>query len=316
MGGNYCFLHGKAPFYYDWNKEKISLNEVIEVIDLYKEDLKIKMYNFEITGVGLITGSITGYISIDFDGSSTTHLFTEIFGVDVLDEVNKSISWTSGREGRKQVLFRVPEKYRYLDQWIKIINSKLKGEQIEFRYNNMQSVMPPSVSFNGVSSNYSWINDPMEHSILDLPISISDYIFRKRIIPKPITPNKIVAEKINENMYIDLMEMISQKERVLSYEDWRNLTWQSISLLGPTDGINLMHELYPEWKVGEYKILSDKYSSTRAAGPGALISMAKRFDQSEAQDILKKYQFPKDRKNEVSDRLNWRFRKIIDNIGK
>jgi hypothetical protein len=315
-GGYYCFLERKSPFYRKWNKEFNSLEITIDVIDLYEDDLKYRAYNFEITGIGLVTGSVTGYLAIDFDGTSTIPLFIEIFGAYIMDDVNKSVSWTSGREGRKQVLFRIPEKYRYINQHIKKINSNAEGEQIEFRYNDMQSVMPPSLSFNSVSRNYFWINNPVDHPILDLPTIILDHIFRKPEVSRSITTSKGLPKHINRNLYIDLIEMISQKELILNYEDWRNLTWQSISLLGNIEGVNLMHELYPEWVPGEYQILSNYFDPSRAAGPGSLISMSKRINQSEAQDILKKYQFPKDRKNEVSDRLNWRFRKIIDNIGK
>lgn len=81
--------------------------------------------------------------------------------------------------------------------------------------------------------------------------------------------------------------MISRENPIIGYFDWRNLTWQSISLFGYDKGILLMHEIYPEWQKGEYQFLLNSYDPARATTPGALVSLARKFNPDRTNKIIK-----------------------------
>ncbi|MCF3609694.1 DUF3987 domain-containing protein [Planktothrix agardhii 1033] len=156
-------------------------------------------YHIDFTGFGLITGELSGYIlAIDCDGP-TAHELAEHFG-----GLLKTVAWTSGKEGRAQYLYLVPPEYREaLKNFTrKVLETGTKGEQLELRYNSMQSVLPPSV--HPETGGYIWINSTEDTPIAECPIWVIEQILNNENKPSP-KPDQL---PINFNQFNQIIEPI------------------------------------------------------------------------------------------------------------
>ena len=182
-------LREKRPYRENWQNEKPMSRESIKdaiANGEKKTSKKGKKYTAYTSGIGLRTGDISdGLIAIDFDGLSSHELLKKIPNYS---ELPKTVSWTSGKAGREQRLFRVPEQYR--EQLKDIHFNRLainqheefkcpKGEQLEFRYNSCQSVLPPSYHPD-TKGFYQWIDSPQDTLITELPQFLIDFIIESQ----------------------------------------------------------------------------------------------------------------------------------------
>jgi Protein of unknown function (DUF3987)/Bifunctional DNA primase/polymerase, N-terminal len=164
----------KAPYIADWANTDVDL----EFINAEIEERKA-------TGYGLRLGCPSGYVvAIDFDGQSAIEMGLEKFG-----ELPNTVTWTSGRPGRLQGLFSVPERHRDLvkNKTVKtgVIGDDGKAEQLEFRYTGNQSVLPPSP--HPITDGYHWINSPIDTPVAELPQVVIDYwlsLLAPKVTPK------------------------------------------------------------------------------------------------------------------------------------
>jgi hypothetical protein len=117
----------------------------------------------EIGGYGLITGyphkrdGKTYYLmALDKDGASAGSKILELSGGQPLPH---TVAFSSGRSGRCQYLFLVPEQYAKAIQTRKfrtgVTGDDGKGEQLELRWKGLQSVLPPSL--HPTSGNYFYL---------------------------------------------------------------------------------------------------------------------------------------------------------------
>jgi hypothetical protein len=145
-------VKGKAPYQKGWNSKQYDRLEILTELESGKA-----------TGVGLKLGN--GLLAIDIDGESAAKLLGRLAGENSLADFSATTAWTSGRQGRKQCLFSVPEK-----DWCRIKYRRIltgvsgddgKEECLEFRWTGQQSVLPPSIH-PGTGKPYIWINNPLE----------------------------------------------------------------------------------------------------------------------------------------------------------
>lgn len=154
-------LKDKKPYRNNWQKEAPISRDIIS------SDLK----HNKATGYGLRTGEISdGIVAVDIDGTSVNPLLERISKGDLPD----TISFTSGKKGRSQMLFKVPDNLR--SQVSNFTRKSIKefegyccdeGEQLEIRYNKCQSVLPPSKHPD--TDVYIWINSPQDTEIAETP---------------------------------------------------------------------------------------------------------------------------------------------------
>ncbi len=168
----------KAPYIADWantDVDRVFINAEIEEAG-------------KATGYGLRLGQSSGYVvAIDFDGQSAIEMGLEKFG-----ELPNTVTWTSGRPGRHQGLFSVPEQYRdrLKNKTVKtgVIGDDRKAEQLEFRYTGNQSVLPPSP--HPTTDGYHWINNPIDTPVAELPQVVIDY-WLSLLAPKVTSKSKV-----------------------------------------------------------------------------------------------------------------------------
>ena len=159
LGGN------KQPLGDRWQNRPFTANELIEAIASGGVSVPLggRSKKIQLQGYGLLSGrpiTVEGntyrIIAVDQDGPSAIDKIAELSEGNPLP---KTVTFASGREGRCQYLFLVSEREQNSLKTKKIktgaIGDDGKGEQLEFRWINLQSVLPPSV--HPTTGSYHWI---------------------------------------------------------------------------------------------------------------------------------------------------------------
>lgn len=115
------------------------------------------------TGIGLLLGH-SGLVAIDHDGPSASSVL-EAVGLELPD----TVKWTSGKTGRYQALYRIPESYQKKLSKTRHESTGIQGEdgkfeQLELRANGSMSVIPPSIHPD-TGKPYQWINHPSDCAV-------------------------------------------------------------------------------------------------------------------------------------------------------
>ena len=149
----------KEAYLKKWNEKPLSIHEVLR--------------ERSATGFGVLLGKATKTACLDVDRENLSldqikENFKNYFGKS-LDELPKSISWTSGKTGRYQIAFEIPENY-----WDLLSSHKNPPElpEMELRWrdkggNHLQSVLPPSK--HPETGSYCWINSPSTTGLAEAP---------------------------------------------------------------------------------------------------------------------------------------------------
>ncbi|KOP23472.1 hypothetical protein AMR41_26190 [Hapalosiphon sp. MRB220] len=145
-------------------------------------------------GYGIRTGEVSGGIlAIDVDGTAAEALLQEKSQGDLPD----TVIFTSGKPGRRQLLYFIPEQYWPVVKTIKlktgVIGDDGKEQQLEFRWNGCQSVLPPSA--HPETGNYFWVRSPQDVEVAECPTWVIELMLNHNQpastpapIPKPQTP--------------------------------------------------------------------------------------------------------------------------------
>jgi hypothetical protein len=252
---------GKKPYPADWQKTPLELWQV------------------DSTNIGLLLGPASGGIcAIDFDGPSA-FAWAEAQGIN-LKELPLTPTWTSGKPGRCQMAFRVPQ-----EAWDMISTKKITaaqndlialGEGFEFRWTGGQSVLPPSVH-PGTGRPYEWLVDAME-TVAEIPWDILQ-LWLLLMAPKrePSAIPEVKLEDLNEKKITQVNEILTEvKSRcpILAYDDWRTVSWGVAKEIGREAGEVLMREYYPEQEPGEYRNIYRNWSAAKSPSMGSVRHIA------------------------------------------
>jgi uncharacterized protein (DUF927 family) len=152
----------KIPYTVGWQKTPVP-----------RDSISIEIDSGQAQGFGILTGKLSGGImAIDCDGHIPHQRFKDILE----SNIPHTVSFTSGKDGRAQYLFTVPEEHWEGIKSKKIGKAKEEG-QLEFRWDKCQSVLPPSV--HPETGQYQWINSPDTTEIASLPDKVLDYLLKK-----------------------------------------------------------------------------------------------------------------------------------------
>jgi hypothetical protein len=219
--------------------------------------------------IGVLTGEHSGGIlAVDFDGSWTWDAWVQQVGIPIPD----TVTWTSGRPNRAQMAFSVhPDLWHLLPNrhWLNgPMDEDGKPQQLEFRWSNLQSVLPPSIH-EEIGTEYTWVQAPSSVPVALAPPELIELLFKHkqqeeaRVVTVPdiyITPTKTTAQV--RQMLAD----IKTANPTLPYAEWTSTTWAAIKELGGAEGIAVMQEFWPEQRRGEYAKLLHDYKAGRAGG--------------------------------------------------
>ncbi len=167
----------KNAYRLDWSKEApLSPGAIAHKIQFGSKERfrdkgtgEIKERFLRATGYGIRTGEVSGgIIAADADGYAAEALLQKLSNGDLPD----TVIFTSGKPGRRQLLYRVPEEYWSVFKTIKLDTGEKdqegKKQQLEFRWNGCQSVLPPSV--HPETGSYYWVQSPNEVQVAECPM--------------------------------------------------------------------------------------------------------------------------------------------------
>ena len=209
----------KRPLVDDWQKG-FSRETVIEILTngyhgINKEGKPYFNPASTYTGFGFLTGELSGgIVAIDCDGVAAHELAERLGGLP------KTVSFTSGKEGRAQYLYKMPPEFWGAIQTKKLntgVKENNKDVLLELRWDGCQSVLPPSQ--HPETDGYKWINDPST-PIAECPNWIIEQML---IVPKvtastpPELPLLSYPEKNNNyrDEPIPLLNCLSKDHRSL-----------------------------------------------------------------------------------------------------
>lgn len=228
--------------------------------------------------IGVLLGEASqGVLAVDFDGPWTWEYWQEHIKIPFEDI--DTVTWSSGKSGRAQMAFKVPEECWTVMPAKFAVNGPIgddgKPQQLEFRWGTVeagcQSVLPPSKHPDSISNPeiyYRWDRAPSQVSIMTIPDRLLEFILTyERPQPKIETidvPLKEVDDLTEDDVeYISsLLTLLKQKYPVLAYDQWLRATWAVYKELGPAAGLIMMKQYYPEQTPNEY------YRLTRGYKPG------------------------------------------------
>lgn len=177
-------LQDKAPRRDGWESEPFIPHSRIADLILKGERKTSKKSGKEYvcfySGVGVRTGEQSGgLVAIDIDGASADPLLQRMSGGDI----PLTVAWTSGKPGRRQILFRVSDRVRPLvagfGRGVVTAFEDLKtapGEMLEIRYSNHQSALPPSR--HPQTGSYKWLNSPVDTQVAIAPDWLCDLLIK------------------------------------------------------------------------------------------------------------------------------------------
>lgn len=150
--------NNKRPYREDWQRETA----------LSRQTLIKELQSGKALGYGIRTGEVSGGIlAIDADGTAAEALLQKLSDGDLPD----TVIFSSGKAGRRQLLYFVTEEYWQVVKTVKL-KTGVKGDDgkeqlLEFRWNGLQSVLPPSV--HPQTGSYHWVRSPQDIEVAKCP---------------------------------------------------------------------------------------------------------------------------------------------------
>lgn len=166
--------------------------------------------------IGVLAGPASGgLLFVDHDGISATEQLEKL-GLP-LSDLPRSIAFTSGRDGRFQITYKVPREY-----WKDLKGRKVfytgkldedgKKEQVDLRWQGHYSVV---IGAHPDTGGYRWLRDrsPSEVEIAEAPLGLIELLLRDHQ-PQP-EPLLAIAQPIGDGSPIPLLQMITRASREL-----------------------------------------------------------------------------------------------------
>ena len=200
-------VQNKRPYQNDWQKNPLTRSQLFKEITAGRS-----------TGIGVCCGTPSGgLLFLDHDGQSASEILTEWgFSVGSLPP-----SWmvTSGRVGRFQLIYKIPEKY-----WSKIKTRKFQTgvkdsdgsvEQIELRWDGAQSIVSGK---HPTTDGYRWMDgrSPDDLEIAEAPLAIIQKMMEPKKKNKP-APVEVFNSDIDKAR--SLLQSINPN-RIDDYDQW------------------------------------------------------------------------------------------------
>lgn len=171
-----------------------------QATDVSRTDIESAIVSGKATGFGLRLGTTSnGVMALDIDGTAPKALLIEIMGDEVLPA---TVEFTSGKPDRAQMLFQVPAQYwDALKSKKRTIANGDTTEDLDFRWNGNQSVLPPSA--HPETEGYRWIEgrSPDDMEIAELPTKLLE--FWLGLINPPRAKSRVKVVSINRTRSCD-----------------------------------------------------------------------------------------------------------------
>jgi hypothetical protein len=138
----------KAPYLSNWQR-----------LPLSKAQMESEIQSGRCKAIGVLCGTpSSGLVFLDHDGDSCDRLIEQLSGLVLAEALPLTVGITSGRPGRYQLIFRIPEQH-----WNQVVTRKLKtgtigkdgkAEMLEFRWDGCQSIV---VGYHPMTKTYRYL---------------------------------------------------------------------------------------------------------------------------------------------------------------
>lgn len=198
-------------------------------------------YQRKYTGYGLRTGSVSGGIlALDVDGPLADAKLTEISG----GNIPYTPSWTSGKPSCRQLAFQLSETTQAVLEAVDFTRRFIdcgEGQQLDFRYNGCQSVLPPSQ--HPETGQYRWIVSFADCSIAPAPewleLKLIEWALEQEVIkPKAKSTPKPILKGDREPLQDNTVQLWGNKTapgRIASNEGLMT-RWNDLRITGEGKG--------------------------------------------------------------------------------
>jgi predicted P-loop ATPase len=162
----------KRPYQPEWQKNPLT-----------RDQLATEIIAGRAVAIGVIAGPQSGgLLFVDHDGLGASEVLEQIGAP--LRELPKSWAVTSGRDGRLQIIYQVPEPFWPTIKTTKL-RSSIKGEQLELRWAGCQSVVAGAHPITGA---YRWLKgrSPADLPAAEAPSTLLQQMQRKQPDPAPL----------------------------------------------------------------------------------------------------------------------------------
>ena len=197
----------KRPYQTKWQERPLD-----------KAGLQAELDNGRAKAIGVCCGVPSGgLLFLDHDGRSASTILRD-WGCP-MSSLPRSWTVTSGRDGRFQVIYRVPEHY-----WAGIATRKYKSgvtdsegkpEQIELRWTGCQSVVAGA---HPTTSGYHWVAkySPEDLDLAEAPLCLIERMLKPAAEPAPLLVATGTDDAARARSYLEALS----GSRADDYDDW------------------------------------------------------------------------------------------------
>ncbi|MFM2158566.1 MAG: hypothetical protein RLZZ124_1040, partial [Cyanobacteriota bacterium] len=199
--------------------------------------------------IGAIAGPTSGgLLFVDHDGLSATTKLEEL-GLP-LRELPKSLAMTSGRDGRFQIIYSVPEQFWHAMKGRRVFKTgKLdadgKAENLDLRWHGHYSVI---IGEHPDTSGYRWLKgrSPADQQLAEAPLALIELLLKD---PEPVQEPLLAMvtppspPPVMQSGYLPLLDFITRDSRELVESGGTPGSWNddqlrlSLDLLGTEEWI-------------------------------------------------------------------------------
>jgi hypothetical protein len=200
--------NNKRPYQSNWQDNPLTKAAAAEEIR-----------NGRAKAIGVIAGPASGgLLFVDHDGISATEVLEKIGAP--LRQLPKSIAVTSGRDGRFQIVYRVPPDYWPAMVGRRVIKSgktdtEGKAEQLELRWVGHQSVV---IGAHPSTSGYRWLpgRGPHEQALADAPLVLIEQLLdTPEPEPTPLLTPPTPPPPPQPGRLVPLLDFVTRDSRFL-----------------------------------------------------------------------------------------------------
>ena len=239
--GLVAVANNKRPYQSEWQKNPLTKAQVADEIRAGRAK-----------AVGVIAGPASGgLLFVDHDGISASEVLERINAP--IRDLPKSWAMTSGRDGRFQIIYRVPEQF-----WDQIHTKKIKSgktdaegnaEQLELRWTGCQSVV---IGAHPSTTGYRWLKDraPHQQALADAPLALIEHMLRvpdpePEPGPLPLLPRPVTASDTERAVaFLDALD----SSRADDYD-----TWLQVGMALHSVGDDSLLTYWEQWSRGSSK---------------------------------------------------------------
>lgn len=202
----------KQPYQKAWQKNPLN-----------KDQVGAEVKASRCHAVGVLCGTPSGgLLFVDHDGPSCTALIEQLSGESVDNALPSTLVISSGRAGRAQYVYRVPEMFWGGIQTHKVPTGAFgedgKPEQLEFRWDGCQSIV---MGAHPATAGYKWLYDA--ESITTAPLWMIEQMLVSQQVSESVSVSQSVADEPKSRQGSSASSSVSQSAK--SYKEYSDIDW-------------------------------------------------------------------------------------------